>query len=279
MMFVWSKLSSVKWEDAWEERLYDYPNAVIERFGEKSSLRLSVFCEQRAEAEALRAHFGGTVREVKNQNWVKLSTSPRAPLKIRDALVVVAEEDPERLERLKLEHHGKVLLSFPSEMAFGTGEHPTTATCLRMLVDEAKIRRAKGAWICLDLGCGTGILSVAAHHLGAARVLGFDFDRKAVEVAQRAACRNGADQVIFDEQDVLLWKNSEQFDVIVANLFANVLQQGVASFREWLAPEGRLIISGILSEQWEETQQAAEAAGFEIVQVVPRGKWTTAMAR
>ena len=76
------------------------------------------------------------------------------PIKVRDKFLVTQAADPKELKRLEKAHPGRELLSLPPEMAFGTGDHATTSTCLRILVDIAKSRPA--GWSCVDLGCGTG---------------------------------------------------------------------------------------------------------------------------
>ena len=107
-------------------------------------------------------------------------------------------------------------------MAFGTGDHATTSTCLRLLVDYAKEARG-GRWSLLDLGCGTGILAIAGALLGAAEVDGFDFDPAAVKIANRNARRHGLKRLKFTEDDVTKWEPEREYDVVAANIFFDVL--------------------------------------------------------
>ena len=193
-MWVWSKLAAVKWEDAWEERFYGNRNAVLTRLKGGRSVRLDVYCEEEGEAVDIAAQFGGSVKEVADRNWAAFSAVPGPPIKIRDSLLLTTEVTPSRLRELLLLNEGRVVMSIPPEMAFGTGDHPTTAACLRFLADEARARK-RGRWRMLDLGCGSGVLAIAANLLGAEECEALDFDRKAVEIARHNVERNGAQEV------------------------------------------------------------------------------------
>jgi len=172
-MWLWSKLSSKKWQDAWEERFYGNPHAVISEFAEGKSLRVEVYCETGEEAETIQQQFGGSIRELKMQNWVALAKTNRAPIKIRDAIVVTQEKEGEEVDKLREDYPDRHILKMPAEMAFGTGDHATTSTCLRLLVDVA--REQEGKWDMLDLGCGTAILAIAARMMGASACEAHDF--------------------------------------------------------------------------------------------------------
>lgn len=276
-MHVWSKLSSKKWEDAWEDRFCGNPNAVIEEFRNKTRIRISVYCDEKAGADALQEQFGGSVRELKNANWVAMSSVVRKPMKIRDRLVIVGEVEGKGLKKRREEFSDRTVLSFPPEMAFGTGDHETTSTVLRFLVDQAAEWKREGRqWSCLDAGCGTGILAIAAMHLGAAECYGFDFDPQAIEVAGHSKARNAAEKVTFEVQDVLKWHSETKYDLIVANIFASILREAFPRIKKWLKADGVLMISGILADQWEETRAVAEGQGFEFELFKQKGKWVSA---
>lgn len=272
-MWVWDKLSAVKWLDAWEERFRGNSNLVINLLKGGKTLRVEVFCESKPEASAIAERFGGRVRELKNADWQKPAEIP-PPLKIRNRLVVTQEGGAEKLAVLEKQFPGRELLSIPPEMAFGTGDHATTSTCLRFLVD---IGRERGlGWSCIDLGCGSGLLAIAACKLGASPVFGCDFDPFAVVVAARNCQRNGAAAVEIAELDVLKWKPRRSYDVVVANLFSTVLIETFPVICKLLNPGGELVLSGILASQAWEVFEAGARAGLGFPKIVKKGKWVSA---
>ncbi len=274
-MWVWSKLAALKWEDAWEERFYGNGNAVLTRLKGGRSVRVDVYCEEEGEALEIAAQFGGSVKEVADRNWAALSAVPGPPIKIRESLLLTAEVTPPGLRELLRLNEGRVVVSIPPEMAFGTGDHPTTAACLRFLADEARARKG-GRWRMLDLGCGSGVLAIAANLLGAEECEALDFDRKAVEIARHNVERNGAQEVRVEEADLGEWGVERQYEVVVANLFADVLQASFGKIRRTLGPGSAFILSGVLREQWPETEEAARTAGLAFEIVKKKGKWVSA---
>jgi len=276
-MWLWSKLSSIKWQDAWEDRLYGNQNSVINEIKGGKSIRVEVYCETKAEADAIAEEFGGSVREVKNQNWVAMSVVKRAPIKIRDKLVLTVEPPGEGLDQVKEDFPGRHVVSVPADMAFGTGDHETTATCLRMLIDIVKERKGS-EWTCLDMGCGTGVLGISAKMLGAKSVYGFDFDEKAVIVAKRNVEGNGVENTKMEIGDVFSWKPKKKWDVIFANMFATILQRSFPAIVSSMAKDADLMVSGILFDQWEPTKEIGEKSGLIFNDVRRKGKWVTARA-
>lgn len=274
-MFVWSKLSPAKWIDAWEDRFAGNPNVVIEYLKGGKSVRVQVYCDTRAAADAIVLQFGGSVRELVHAEWNQPAPAPR-PVKVRDVFLITAETAGDKLEALRKEHPKRRMISIPPEMAFGTGDHATTSTCLRLLVDVSR-GRAAGTWTVADLGTGTGLLAIAARMLGSGAVFACDFDPFAVAVAARNTERNAADGIEVAEQDVLKWNPpAEGYDVVLANLFSSVLIQAWPVIARSLAPGGDLIVSGILASQAWEVFTAAASEGLGFTQVIRKGKWVTA---
>lgn len=267
-MWVWSKLSAVKWADAWEERFYGNPNSVINEIKGGKSIRVEVYCEKEEEAQEIQDLFGGSVRELKTRNWVAMSAPKVEPLMIRDRLVI------SQIEVEKGSFPGKDIIIVPPEMAFGTGDHPTTATCLRLLVDHAA--KMEAGWSFLDLGTGSGVLAMAGKLLGAGEVQAFDYDGKAVEVAALNMQRNEIPDIAVFEEDVFKWKNKKRFQVVAANLFSTVLIEALPLIAKWIESKGHLILSGILAEQWDEVRKTAEHCGFKLLSDKKIGKWVTA---
>ena len=273
-MWVWNKLSSMKWMDAWEERFYGNENVVMNELKGGKSMRIEVYCETEKEAEEIQKEFGGSVRELKMKNWAAQKGPVRPPISIRDRLVITQEKEAKKLAAFRKKHPKREVISIPPEMAFGTGDHPTTATCLRYLVDEARSREP--GWSFLDLGAGSGVLSVAAKKLGAGQTLAIDYDAKAVKVTGYNARRNRVEGIEAVEADVTKWKNRKRYDLIAANLFSDVLLATIPRMKSWLRKEGVIFLSGILAEQWPTVRNCAEQEGFEVVRFLKKGKWVTA---
>ena len=278
-MHVWSKLSSAKWQDAWEERFLGLgqTNAVIQELPGGKSIRVDVYCNREKEALAIAEQFGGRVRKVKNANWAAMAPPSRKPIIIRDRLLVTGEADPKKIAQLASMHPARQILSIPAELAFGTGDHATTTTCLRLIADIAKSHRKKNyAWSLLDAGTGTGLLAIAASRLGAGKVEGFDFDPTAVGVARRNLKRNKARSINIYEADLFEWNSGKtQWDVITANLFADVLTPNMPKLNDALLPGGHLILSGILLEHKNGVLDAAKTTGLPKPTILQKGKWTT----
>jgi len=277
-MYHWSKLSSIKWIDAWEERFYGNDRSVISEIKGGKSVRVEVYCETEKEALEIKEQFGGSVREVKNQNWVALSAVEKPPLKIRDALLVTGTRELSEADILRKSNPEKHVIQIPAEMAFGTGDHATTSTCLRFLVDISREQQSSN-WQMLDLGCGTTVLGIAARMLGAEACEAHDYDPQAVRVSQQNLELNRVDNIVVKEQDVLAWSPKQKWEVVVANMFSTILQQAFPTIVKAVKKNGDLVISGILAEQWDVTKEWGENAGLEFGEVVKKGKWVTARAK
>ncbi|MFD0892364.1 50S ribosomal protein L11 methyltransferase [Luteolibacter ambystomatis] len=274
-MFVWSKLSAAKWMDAWEERFAGNPNLAIEIIKGGKSVRVQVYCNTRREADVIIEQWGGSVRPLAS-DWHKKEVPLPRPIKVRDVFLVTGESKPKELAKIRKEHPGRDIISIPPEMAFGTGDHATTSTCLRLLVDIARERKGTD-WTVADLGTGTGLLAIAARKLGSGEAYACDFDPFAVKVAIENLGRNGVDGVEVKEQNILKWKPRKKgYDVVLANIFSTVLIQAWPVIAKSVAPGGDLIVSGILATQAWDVFTAAAANGLGFTQVIRKGKWVTA---
>jgi len=275
-MYLWSKLSSEKWADAWEERFTGNPalNLVITTVPGRSTIRVEIYTEKKKDAEAIHKEWGGTVREVKNQNWAALSKEPMPEIKVREKLVVCSARSPQEIKKAQKAHLDRDIIAIPADMAFGTGHHATTSTVLRMLVDASAPLAGK-RWTMADLGCGSGILAIAATKLGAAKVWGCDFDPKAVSVSKENALRNETQKIRFTEVDVLEWEPKEQWDIVAANIFSDILEVAFPQIVRAVKPGGVIMASGILKKQ-AVCLDVAVANGVRWDRIVTKGKWVSA---
>ena len=282
-MFIWSKLASSNWRDAWEERFLGpgRTNAVITEIAGRRTIRIEVYCQSEREAKSIHRQFGGSVRKVASRDLVPKAQPPAKPIRIRGRLLVVnSGEAAEKWSEESIRGSTSVL-AIPAAMAFGTGDHATTATCLRFLVDAADdlARQGRQDWNMADLGSGTGILALAARLLGAASALGLDNDPEATRAARGNARLNRIKQAFFDTADLLCWKPPQRYDLVAANVFAPILIQAMPILRRAVAPGGHLILSGILKAQGDEVAAAAARHGLAIVNRRTVGKWTTLHGR
>ncbi len=269
---AWRKLGGAKWEDAWVERLAGFADrlAITSLPGAKT-VRLEVFQLTKADAERLRKMFGGTVSA--QRQWTTAQPAPpRAPIKVRGKFVVVSSER----ERADAGTTVPALL-IPAGMAFGTGEHATTATCLRLLADVA-VEFEGRRWEMADLGCGSGILGLAARLLGATKVMAGDFDPHAVRVAKENVAANGLRGIVVKRLDVRGWEPGRTWDVVAANIYSGILVEVAPTIAAAVAPGGRLVFSGILREQEAEVLAAFRASGLRPDRVVRKGKWVAGLA-
>ena len=163
---------------------------------------------------------------------------------------------------------GEKIIKLDPGMAFGTGTHPTTKMSLFAL--EQVLR---GGETVIDVGTGSGVLSIASSLLGAKEVFAYDLDDVAVRVAQENIALNpGMDNIQVAAGDLLRGVDLEA-DVIVANILADVLIHLTEDAYRLVKDQGYLIMSGIIFEKWDMVRTSAEAAGFFLETHLIQGEW------
>ena len=163
---------------------------------------------------------------------------------------------------------GEKVIKLDPGMAFGTGTHPTTKMSLFAL--EQVLRNGE---IVLDVGTGSGVLSIASSLLGAKEIFAYDLDDVAVRVAQENIALNAGTENIHVAAGDLLKGVDIEADVIVANILADILVNLTDDAYRLLKDEGYLIMSGIISEKWNLVREAAETAGFFLETHMIQGEW------
>jgi ribosomal protein L11 methyltransferase len=206
------------------------------------------------------------VRRLKESDWRESWKKHFGVQRIGRALVVKPSWTQYRLK------DGEIVIEIDPGMAFGTGQHPTTAMCLRAL--EELVLPGNSV---LDLGCGSGILGIAAAKLGAARVLALDIDPNAVRAARENAAANGAAVAVEVREGSL--DGDEVFDLIVANISGLTLERLASALARSQAPGGVLITSGFLEDAVAGLTAAYRAAGLTVEPIVEDGVWRTIIAR
>jgi ribosomal protein L11 methyltransferase len=169
-------------------------------------------------------------------------------------------------------------------MAFGTGTHPTTQLCLGLVEDFFAPLVGKSDLRVIDVGCGSGILSIAALKLGAESALGVDIDPEAInasadnallnDVYPKLTLGNGSIAEVMDGR-FGIWNGNLVLANILAPVLIQLLDQGLG---ELLLPDGWLILSGILAEQSPEVEQALQAHGFYLADKRQMGDWVAIAA-
>ena len=153
-------------------------------------------------------------------------------------------------------------------MAFGTGGHATTRLCLGALEEEILKSKAPRKLSVLDLGCGSGILAIAALKLGAGEAVGVDNDPAALENAERNARLNGVEVLFLTEIP-----KEKRFDIVVSNILAETHLELKEAMRSVTKEGGRLILSGILGSKAEMVSSAMAAMGFVQERDIREGEW------
>jgi ribosomal protein L11 methyltransferase len=206
-----------------------------------------------------------TFSTIQEEDWAEAWKKSFQPVRVGKRLVIKPSWAMVAL------NPGDIVIELDPGMAFGTGTHPTTQLCL-----QACEWFARPGLSMIDLGTGSGILSIAAAKLGCYRVMASDIDEVAVEAAQQNVARNGVERqvsVLHGSLDGLL-ASAQQFDLGMANITANVIldmsRQGIQHI---IAPCGRFTFSGILHEQAEEVIAALDAAGLALLGKRQMGDW------
>lgn len=160
--------------------------------------------------------------------------------------------------------------------AFGTGTHPTTSLCIKLMEENIK----EGDRV-IDVGTGSGILMVAAEKLGASEIIGTDIDPMAVEVAEENLELNHVDRNKAKAYagDLVSIVKEDKFDVVVANILADVLMLLLKDISKVARKDGLIIFSGIIEDKLEEMKRAITDAGFHILEVKEDKEWRAILMR
>ena len=209
-----------------------------------------------------------TMENVKDEDWENNWKQFYKPMEIGERLLVIPAWE-------KAEAKGRVTLTLNPGLTFGTGSHATTRLCLTAL--ESRIH---GGEKVLDLGCGSGILSIAALRLGAASAFACDIDEKCIDVAYENAALNGIGkkqltvrQGDATKEGALRDAIGTGYDVVVANIVADVIISLAPQVRHFLKEDGWFLTSGIIDDRADEVAAALTAAGWNIVESCTSEGW------
>jgi ribosomal protein L11 methyltransferase len=273
---LWRRLVPVRLADAWVERVrWAAPaSPILTQFPGKPTARLEIYGLTADAARSLQRLFGGEIRTLASADWLG-SQARDFVLPIPRALVLASES-----ASIPSRHRSLPVLRIPAGMAFGTGEHATTALCLRQLVraisnfpspiSHAGSVRAPRV---IDAGTGSGVLALAAALLGA-QVEAFDFDPVCLRECRANAARNPhVPRVRWHRADVLHYHPRTPADILVANLYADLLVRALPRMKHWRAPGGVMILSGVLRTQEAEVTAALARLHLRPARILRKGKW------
>ena len=208
-----------------------------------------------------------SVKKVRQQDWEPSWKRHFKPLEISPALLIKPSWSKRRAKK------DQAVVILDPGLSFGTGQHATTSFCLRQIVAMRHLDKIQSL---LDIGCGSGILSIAAAKLGYQPVHAFDFDPEAVRVARANARDNAVTrQIQLRQQDLTRGPvaSTVQYDVVCANLIYDLLLAEQKRILARLKPGGVLVLAGILATQFPLVQAAYVRAGMKLVASCHEKEW------
>lgn len=241
----------------------------------------SILQQVRRELEELRAFIDvgeGRIEEsvTEDVDWVNNWKQYFHQFTIDDILIIPSWEQVEEKDS------GKMVIHIDPGTAFGTGMHETTQLCIRALK-----KYVRGGDLVLDVGCGSGILGMLSLKFGAAHSVGTDLDPCAIDATHENMQANGIDggqyEVmignIIDDPAVQEQVGYEKYDIVAANILADVLVPLTPVIAHQMKPGGIYITSGIIEGKENLVAHAVEEAGLELVSIERQGEWASVVAR
>lgn len=217
-----------------------------------------------------------TFGETADKDWINNWKQFFKPFRLDDTIIIKPT-----WETLSEQKDGDIVVEIDPGTAFGTGSHETTRLCISQIKKYLKEGDAL-----LDLGCGSGILSIIALKLGAGQVVGTDIDPNAIIATNENLMVNHipeGEMLAYEgnllEDEELCQKVGEgRYDIVVANILADVIIPLSSIARRFMKKGGYFITSGIINTKENEVKQAMLSNGFEIVDVVTMGEWVSIVA-
>ena len=216
-------------------------------------------------------------RIINDEDWANNWKKYFKPFVISDKVIIKPS-----WEDLKDSVEGKIILEIDPGMSFGTGQHHTTRLCIEQI-----IKHIHKDMEVLDMGCGSGILSIAALLLGAKSCTGVDIDENSVRIARENAALNNIDKDRFTvylgdvtEDKALQEKiGYNKYDMIAVNIIAQVIMSMSYTFPKFLKKGGLVIASGIIKKYLQEVTDNFESLGFEIIEINESEEWVSITAK
>jgi ribosomal protein L11 methyltransferase len=208
------------------------------------------------------------MNEVDDEDWATAWKKYYKPFNISSRVVI----KPSWEEYFPKE--GEIIIELDPGMAFGTGTHETTRMCAQLLEKYVKSQDE-----ILDLGCGTGILSIIAAKLGAVRVLAADIDETAVRITRENCAINKVANKVTALKGILENLEKNRSDIVVANIIADVIRNISVIVPDYLKNNGYFITSGIIKERKDEIIDSYIKSGFIMEECLEMGEWVAIVFR
>ena len=208
------------------------------------------------------------ISEVNEEEWATAWKKYYHPVKISDKFTIVPT-----WEEYTPVHSDELIIELDPGMAFGTGTHPTTVMCIQAL--ERIVKEHDSV---IDVGTGSGVLSIASALLAADQVRAYDLDEVAVRSARLNVKLNKVQETVSVDANNLLNGVTGQADVIVANILAEIILRFTEDAYELVKPGGYFITSGIIQPKKQEVRDSLEAAGFHIEEIMVMEDWVAIIA-
>lgn len=246
----------------------DYPkqHMVIKAYYNETQFSQSFFENIKSQISNLEmvdpSVFQSDYKEIEESDWENEWKNYFHPFQASERFYIVPSWETVSKE----ENH--LYIELDPGMAFGTGDHPTTSMCLKAI--EKIIEPHHDV---IDVGTGSGILSIAAHLLGANHIKAIDLDEMAIQVAKENFVKNHCEAAIETTTGNLLNDESNQYDVVIANILAHVITLMVEEAYARLHSKGYFVASGIIEEKANEIKTQMKQAGFKINETQHDNGW------
>ena len=234
---------------------------------ERNPLEYKEFLETRLPALGVEAEI--SLEGMNEDDWAESWKQYYKPVPLGKVTIVPAWEKYDAKE-------GEVIIRMDPGMAFGTGTHETTRLVIRLMQDELR-----GGEKLLDVGTGSGILSICASKLGAKSCNAYDIDPVAVKVARDNVESDGCDNITVGVSDLLrgVDLSGGKYNFCVANIVADIIIRMLPDIKDYLEVGSPLILSGIIGERAEEVRGAVLAQGFSVEKEIYENDWVGMLVR
>ena len=234
---------------------------------ERNPLEYKEFIETRLTDLGIKGEIG--LEGMNEDDWAESWKQYYKPVPLGRITVVPAWEKYEAKE-------GEVIVRMDPGMAFGTGTHETTRLVIRLMQDELK-----GGERLLDVGTGSGILSICASKLGAKSCNAYDIDPVAVKVARDNALADGCENITVGVSDLLkgVDLSKGKYDFCVANIVADIIIRMLPDVKDYVKSGAPLILSGIIGERADEVREAVIKNGFKVEKEIKENDWVGMLVR